>query len=248
MSEKTVWGIHAGRHGVADSLFLTKGVIALGWSELGDMSKVPANRDAFKEKIQVTYPNFKPGQIPNAAGQPYRFVNEVKVGDLIVYPSKMDRQIHIGEVVGKYEYRTDLDSFFPNVRSVKWVKHLPRTAFSQGALYETGSAMSFFQIKNYSDEFISALEEKKTKSIIPPDESVSVVISDIEDQTRDFVIKQLAKNLKGLAFEEFVAHLLEKMGYRARLTRTNEASVDIIAHKDNLGFEPPIIKVQVKSS
>jgi len=38
------------------------------------------------------------------------------------------------------------------------------------------------------------------------------------------------------------------MGYRARLARTNEPNVDLIAHKDELGFEPPIIKVQVKSS
>jgi restriction system protein len=38
------------------------------------------------------------------------------------------------------------------------------------------------------------------------------------------------------------------MGYRARVTLANEPSVDIIAHRDELGFEPPIIKVQVKSS
>ena len=37
------------------------------------------------------------------------------------------------------------------------------------------------------------------------------------------------------------------MGYHARLTRKNEPSVDLIAHKDLLGIEPPIIKVQVKS-
>jgi restriction system protein len=36
------------------------------------------------------------------------------------------------------------------------------------------------------------------------------------------------------------------MGYHARLTRPNEPSVDIIAHKDHLGIEPPIIKIQVK--
>jgi restriction system protein len=37
------------------------------------------------------------------------------------------------------------------------------------------------------------------------------------------------------------------MGYQARLARKNEPSVDVIAHKDLLGIEPPIIKVQVKS-
>ena len=57
-----------------------------------------------------------------------------------------------------------------------------------------------------------------------------------------------AQDSKGLPLEGFVAHLLECMGYHARRTRQNEPSIDIIAHKDHLGIEPPIIKVQVKSS
>ena len=37
------------------------------------------------------------------------------------------------------------------------------------------------------------------------------------------------------------------MGYHARVTRyAGDGGVDIIAHKDELGFEPPIIKVQCK--
>ena len=32
-------------------------------------------------------------------------------------------------------------------------------SFSQGALYEVGSVMSIFTIKNYSDEFLSALDK-----------------------------------------------------------------------------------------
>lgn len=39
------------------------------------------------------------------------------------------------------------------------------------------------------------------------------------------------------------------MGYRTRLSPEGpDAGVDIIAHRDELGLEPPIIKVQVKSS
>lgn len=249
MSEKVIWGIHAGKTGDADSLFLKKNVVALGWEEAGDVGRLPASREAFKEKIQRTYPDWKPGKVPNAAGQLYRFVHEMKTGDLVVYPSKLDRHINIGEIIGKFEYRPDVHPGYPQMRSIKWLKHLPRTDFSQGALYEIGSALSFFQVKNYADEFLIALEGRKDIAVPEPhDEMVDAVTSDFEDQTRDFVIKQLSKNLKGLPFEEVVAHLLERMGYHTRLQRTNEPSVDIIAHKDDLGFEPPIIKVQVKSS
>jgi len=38
------------------------------------------------------------------------------------------------------------------------------------------------------------------------------------------------------------------MGYRTRVSPPGpDAGIDIIAHQDELGFEPPIIKVQVKS-
>lgn len=63
------------------------------------------------------------------------------------------------------------------------------------------------------------------------------------------MLKKLAKELKGHPFAEFVAHLLGAMGYRTRVSPEGpDAGVDIIAHRDELGLEPPIIKVQVKST
>ena len=39
------------------------------------------------------------------------------------------------------------------------------------------------------------------------------------------------------------------MGYHARVTqKSGDGGIDIIAHKDELGFEPPIIKVQCKQT
>jgi restriction system protein len=81
---------------------------------------------------------------------------------------------------------------------------------------------------------------------VAQDDSVAAVAQDIEETTEDFVLKRLSQQLKGAPLEGFIVHLLECMGYHARLTRKNEPSVDIIAHKDHLGIEPPIIKVQVK--
>jgi Uncharacterized conserved protein len=82
---------------------------------------------------------------------------------------------------------------------------------------------------------------------VTQDETVAAVAEDIEETTKDYVLKRLSQQLKGVPLEGFIAHLLECMGYHARLTRKNEPSVDVIAHKDHLGIEPPIIKVQVKS-
>ena len=44
--EKRVWGIHT----TDDNLFLQQAVIAIGWKAMGDLSRIEANREAFKEK------------------------------------------------------------------------------------------------------------------------------------------------------------------------------------------------------
>lgn len=249
MSESVVWGIHAGRTGDADALFLKKGCIAIGWDAMGDLSKLAADREAFKDRYVSAYPDAKKGGVATVSGIPYRFLHEMKVGDLVAYPSKLDRQIHIGRVVDGYRYEPTGEKGYPHRRSVQWLKHVPRLEFTQGALYEIGSALSLFQIKNYADEFRNALQGLPAPAAKPDeDTTVSVVAEDMEDTTRDFVLKRLAQELKGLPLEGFIVHLLQCMGYHARLTRKNEPSVDVIAHKDHLGIEPPIIKVQVKSS
>ena len=248
-TEKTLWGIHGGRTGDADNLLLKHNVIALGWVDMGNMASLSADREAFKAKLLAVQPNRKPGYYPNAAGQVFRFVHEAKNGDLVIYPSKRDRKIHIGEIVGPYQYDQKPEEGYPHHRAVKWLKSFPRTQFSQGALYETGAAMSFFQVKNYADEFLAALSGQETTQIAKQDESISYVAEDIEQNTRDFILKTLAQELKGHALAEFIAQLLGTMGYRTRLSPEGpDGGVDIIAHKDELGFEPPIIKVQVKST
>ena len=102
-NEVTVWGIHGGKTGDADSLFLKKNYIAIGWAKMGDFGKLPPDREAYKARVADAYPDKKPGAIPNNAGQTFRFVHEIKVGDLVVYPSQRDHQIHIGKVTGPYK-------------------------------------------------------------------------------------------------------------------------------------------------
>ena len=242
--EKRVWGIHT----KDDNLFLQKDVIAIGWKEIGDLSKIKTERDAFKEKYAQVYPDAKKGSIANGAGMLYRFVCEVQVGDYVVFPSKIDRKINIGIVEGNYEYNPDEVEYVQQHR-VKWLKHLPRTAFSQGALYEVGSAMSFFSIKNYPDEYLTALDKNFKKDGVSDnseeDESVGATADEIVESTKDFILKELSKNLKGYDLEQFVADLLNAMGYRTSISaHGGDSGIDITAYKDEL---PPRILVQVKS-
>lgn len=244
MKERMLWGIHGGPEWEADNLFRKNNLIAIGWHEMGDLSKYK-DREEYKKRYERVYTDVSEGAMRNAAGMFYRFVHEMKIGDLAIYPSSPSRQVYIGEIIGPYKYAPNIDSHFPNQRHVRWLKNLPRTRFSQQALYEIGSALTLFQVRNNADEFISVLEGEVKPPVVEGE--VATITEDIETQTKDFVLKQLYKHYKGEALEDLIIHLLKKMGYHARRTEKNKPSVDIIAHKDELGFEPPIIKCQVKT-
>ena len=166
MEEKRIWGIHT----MDDHLFLNNNVIAIGWKAIGDLSLIEADREAFKEKYKQVFPESKPQAVPTSAGMLFRFAHEMQIGDYVVFPSKFNREINIGIVEGDYTY-VDSNSEYVQRRKVKWLKHLPRTAFSQGALYEVGSALSLFLIKNYADEYLSALEKTGKKIEVVADDA-----------------------------------------------------------------------------
>ena len=241
-TEIRMWGIHT----QDEDLFLKNDKIAIGWKEIGNLNDIPATRDDFKAKYIQVFPDAKKGSIPTGVGMLYRFCHEVQVGDYIVYPSKSDRMINIGQVASDYQYVADAHEYVQQ-RDVKWLKHIPRTSFSQGALYEIGSAMSFFAVKNYADEFLTALDKgfKKTSAANDEDDTVGATADDIIESTKDFILKELSRNLKGYALEEFVADLLRAMGYRTTVSpQGGDSGIDITAYKDEL---PPRILVQVKS-
>ena len=237
---KVVWGIHT----TQENLFLPKNIIGIGWEEMGDINCAGDNRDDIKKRYAEVYPEATSGSISTCVGMLYRFVYEVQVGDYVVYPSKSDRKINIGVIESDYYNETE-EKIYTQRRKVKWLKSFPRTDFSQGALYEVGSALTFFQVKNYADEFLAALEGKKALLDTTIDETIGATADEIQEITKDFILKELSKKLKGYDFENFVADLLDSMGYKTKVSKHGgDSGIDIVAYKDEF---PPRICVQVKS-
>lgn len=147
--EKRVWGIHT----LDDNLFLKENVIAIGWSEIGDLSKIAQDRYAFKKKYIETYPNDKKMRVATSAGMLYRFTYEVQSGDYIVFPSKINREINIGTVESDYIYEPDTESYVQQ-RKIKWLKHFPRTAFSQGLCMRLVQLCLSFQSRTMLTNFL----------------------------------------------------------------------------------------------
>lgn len=255
----TVWGVHMGAH-VADRP-VEGGYVAIGWPELGDVTRIGDTRDAYKRAVTEVYPTIKPGAIPIDAGTVFKFIHEVKEGDFVVYPSKSDRMINIGQFTGQPIYVPQDPDEYPNRQRVKWLGHFPRNDFSQSALNEVGSFLTLFRIKRHTAEFLAKIGiDRSAVSVtsldnpvevqeeVEDDDSATVSVSrQAEETTEDFVVRRIMSQLNGFQFEELVAHIMQCMGYTARVTqKSGDGGVDVIAHMDALGFQPPIVKIQCK--
>ncbi len=188
IDKKWLWCIHA----CDDNLFLKEGVIALGWKSIGDLILLPSDHEEMKKVYAKIYPNDPKETIPTGFCMLYRFCNEIKKGDYIVYPSKTDQMINIGIVESAYFYDRK-ETRYAQKRKVKWIKSLPRTSYSQGALHEAGAELTLFMIRNYANEFIASLDKdyKGPTLIDEQDITAGSTADEIIQSTKDFVMKEL---------------------------------------------------------
>lgn len=254
-TQPTVWGVHMGWH--VNSRPIDDGFVAIGWPKLGDLRSYQS-REAFKAALARFPDEIPAGAVPVQAGVLFRFAHEMKAGDIVVYPSKHDRTVNIGRFTGETSYVEGDQDEYPNRRGVTWLGHFPRNDFSQAALNEIGSALTLFKIRRHAPEFLAKVglaqpESDAAKAIesaedSADDDAATVSVSrQAEETTADFVIRRVMADLSGYQFEELVADLLKCLGYNTRVTsRSGDGGVDIIAHMDALGFQPPIVKVQCK--
>jgi restriction system protein len=249
----TMWGVHNNQPQLDQ---VANGFVAIGWDELGDLEAVGDDKHHLQARLAATYSDLKPGAVPNAAGVLLKFAFRMKVGDIVIYPYKPDSTLNFGRITGDY-YHDGEASFYRNRRPIEWLKTgIPRTDFPAGARNEIGSAMTLFEVKRHAGLFQAFLDGAAlapTQGGDPDPEQAAEAAAEvptadsIETDTRDFIIETLMTHLEGVEFEHFVAHLLEAMGYRARVTAASgDGGFDIVAHRDRLGVEAPIIKVQCK--
>lgn len=256
-----MWGIHNDALG---SELVEQGFISIGWERMPDLRTLGDDMSRIKDRLRAEYPTAKAGAIPVWAGVLRRFAFEMTEGDVVVAPFKADSTLNFGVVAGPYEYHDSVD-VHPHRRRVTWRKTgVARSHFPQPALYEIGSAVTLFLVRKHDGVFRDYLDAASDDSFeskverqyaATPDASREQSVADepnaerIDQHTRDFIARVLLKELTDREFEEFTADLLRAVGYQARVTPfSQDGGIDVIAHTDPLGIEPPIIKVQCKHS
>lgn len=242
MTESRAWMVRAGNDNELIDRFRDRSIVAIGWREIGDVSDTNT-REEVKRRYEEGRPSDSKWRIAINAGQLYRFVHEFNDGDLVLTYDKSARDYHVGFVSSEYQWKPEEE--YPQVRGVEWEDDvIDRDAFSTPVKDTLGSALTVFSLDEHREQIRAALagEEKTTVD----EEDASPYFDDVQT-TSEELISDIIENMDPFDFEELVAAVLRAMGYTARVTDAGaDGGVDIIAHPDALGFEQPLIKVQVK--
>jgi restriction system protein len=214
-------------------------------------------REALAQLVKETYSDEGPKTLSNWTGQLWAFRERIQKDDLVVLPLKRRSAIAIGRVTGGYSYQSQGTDGF-HTRPVKWLRtDIPRSAFDPDILSSFGAFMTVCQIsRNNAEPRIKAvLEGKKPPASIP---SVSEsdqadvegpVPTDIPQYAEDRIREFIEQKFKGHGLSRLVDALLKAIGYTTAFSPPGpDGGVDIVAGRGPMGFDPPRLCVQVKSS
>jgi restriction system protein len=253
-----VWLVRAGKRGEREDFALERSVAVIGWEYLPDLGHVKSREDLEALCFQ-TYPGAKRNTILNHVRQLWAFTHRIEPKDLVVLPLKARSAIAIGVVTGPYHYQPSNPPDARHTLPVQWLEtDLPRTAFDQDLLYSLGAFLTVCQIKrNNAEERIRAIVsgiKPTTESPTGADASSGEAIDteaplDLEEFGRDQISTYIGQKFRGHELTRLITALLRAQGYQTQMAPPGaDGGVDIIAGRGPLGFDPPRLCVQVKSS
>lgn len=244
---KTMWMVRAGRGGYLIEEFKRKNIVAIGWYELGDMSKF-RNSEEIKEAVKEKNPDSKQGQINISASQASKFRFDFQKGDYVVSYDPDRREYLVGEILSDYEFNTKLSEFH-NVRMVKWFGTVSRDNLSEPTKNTLGAISTIFDLgRDASSEILRLLKgkEETVENAEVKGAGLETIKEDVVSRAHEF-IKDKILALSWEDMQELTAGLLRGMGYKTIVSpKGPDRGRDIQASPDGLGLEEPRIIVEVK--
>jgi restriction system protein len=126
---------------------MDQNVVVLQHQQFGDLRKLPQKRSAFYKAYSSHHPEDGKVAIGGIGGKFYRFIHEIKVGDLVLYPCLRDKNIYHGKVTGEYFFDEESKNDFPHRRQIRWLGWFPKKALSEFPRRELGAARTLFEFK-----------------------------------------------------------------------------------------------------
>lgn len=247
---KQVWMVRAGRDSRFIEEFLTRRMVAIGWSKLPDLSDVH-NRAQMAKLVEQGWPENNKFQNASSVGQVYRFREDIVPGTTVVTYDSNRRIYHLGIVTGDYVYHPEYDPELGHTKAVKWNREVSRDVLSAGTKNSLGSISTVFCLSTEAaDELVSVERSTQAQEAIHTSEEEvegeAEIRKDTEERALGFLQDKLTK-LDWDEMQELVAGVLRAMGYKTRISPAGpDRGRDILASPDGFGFQPPRIVVEVK--
>lgn len=246
--DPTMWMVRAGEGAYLIEDFLKNKSVAIGWDEVGDLSKV-TDVEVVKKKLRTSYPQFKDGQVNNFSGQLSRFRNEFTKGQSVITYNPNERVYWIGEIMSDYEYLPQLIKSYPHVRKVEWKQSVSRDQLSTTSKNSLGSTLTIFKISPLTVKELldgKVVTENNLQVAEVETQTLETIKEDIEARATEFIKDKITK-LDWEEMQDLVAGILRGMGYKTLVSpRGADRGRDIMASPDGLGLENPKIMVEVK--
>lgn len=144
-----MWMVRAASGGVLADQFREKGVVAIGWSDVGDLSRFK-NKEEFLEAVASTYPDWSAGRQQSSASQLVRFRDEPSVGDRVVTYDSGRRIYHLGTITSGYRRVPDAVPPYENVRDVQWEAEVERDRLSVRTRNSLGSTFTLSRLPDFA--------------------------------------------------------------------------------------------------
>lgn len=117
-NNKQYWHYAPGENASMWNEFYDKGIIALGWDNLGNLKQYDS-RDEIEKALRTIYGG--EGSKKNDISANDYFYNKIQIGDIIIVKKGRKELLGYGEVTSDYYYDKDRQDY-KSSRKVKWIK------------------------------------------------------------------------------------------------------------------------------
>ena len=254
-----VWVIRLGEGGQLADDCREKQLVAVGWSEVGDLSTF-RSYDNLRARVYEAYQDQyqSPGGAGVAAGMLWSFINDVKSDDIVISPKRETRELMVGKVTGDYVFDPKAVNLqYPNVRRVEWIGEVPFDSVPREVWRSMTAWQTLFELSS-PDAVEAAIRLAETLraghvSLEPAEERTELAVeegkrlfNDAMERSKEILTTHF-DGFSGTEFQELVWATLKAAGLYPKPMRSGpDRGTDIQAYRDPLQLGPPRILVQVK--
>ena len=220
--------------------FQKEGYVGIGWYHNNPEGWDLADKDFLKLRYRELYPDDPYMRMNQNVGQVFRFVNELKVGDLVLSPF-MDNRLLVGKITSDLYFENDSTSPYPWRKRVDWFKDtIDRHVLSVPLQNTLRSSLTCFKVSSSQEILIElGLAEKAIGESL---------ITDGTGGSNYELIRKRFLELDATEFEYLVSYLLRTLGFEPtqEIGKVGDGGIDFEGILDVSGVASVNLQVQVK--